>query len=761
MCRIVVTGTGIVSALGIGKAETLDNLMAEQRALRPVQYVRTMHSCLPVGEVPYNDDELKGLLSVPADERIPRSPLLGRLALQEALSESRLSGKPIKRVAFINGNTVGGMEKTEQFYNDLFDKEDNEANIALHDCGACTDVIVQGADAGFDLVTTISTACSSAANALVAAANLIRAGIVDIAVAGGTECLSRFHLNGFNALRILDNEPCRPFDAHRNGLNLGEGAAYLVLETPTSAARRGVPVLCELSGYANVCDAYHQTATSPDGAGAVMAMSNALAMSGLQPADIDYVNAHGTGTANNDLSEGVALMRVFGKDMPKVSSTKSSTGHATSAAGSIESVIAVLALQHRFVPANVGFDTQMPELTFSPEGHVRNNVELRHVLNNSFAFGGNDTACIFSMPGTVPPRLLPKRKNAVYLRSAAQISAQKPLSDDWFSRPERLPYVLNESQDPDFAGFFPPMESRRMCKLIKRAIVTSLVALGEHGMPDAVITGTGLGCMHNTEKFLHAMLDNGEEFLQPTFFMQSTHNTIGSQIAIRLKCHGYNCTYAHRSTSFDSALLDALVQMELGQLRSALVGGHDEMTPAYFELSGKLGCWKKQPVECTELRNPNGKGTLAGSVSCAMLLSASHSEDALCRVSGMTMLYGPDSAELQASACRLLAREGITPGNVSAVVAGLNGDCDNDRIYLDFIRNFRPDVPVMWYKHIFGESFCASALGVYAGALALHRRHIPAHLRYDDDTATVQPQYLLVHNHFHNKDHTLTLLALC
>lgn len=761
MGRIVVTGTGIVSALGIGKTETLAKLMAAQRALRPVQYLRTIHTGLPVGEVPYNDDELKRQFSVSQKTTIVRSSLLGRIALQEALSEARLTGKNLERVAFINGNTVGGMEKTEQFYYDFFGKDENDANIALHDCGACTDVIVQGADARFDLVTTISTACSSAANALVAAANLIRAGIVDIAVAGGTECLSRFHLNGFNALRILDSEPCRPFDAHRNGLNLGEGAAYLVLETPTSAARRNVPTLCELSGYANACDAYHQTATSPDGDGAVLAMNKALAMSGLQPSDIDYVNAHGTGTANNDLSEGTALMHVFGKDMPGVSSTKSSTGHTTSAAGSIESVIAVLALQHRFVPANVGFRTQMPELPFCPVGQVQENVELRHVLNNSFAFGGNDTACIFSLPGTAPTRSPRKCKNAVYLHSAAQISAQKPLSDDWFTQPEMLQDVFNESQDPDYAGFFSPMESRRMCKLLKRAVVTSLVALGKHGMPDAVITGTGLGCMYNTEKFLRAMLDNGEEFLQPTFFMQSTHNTIGSQIAIRLKCHGYNSTYAHRGTSFDSALLDALVQMELGQLQTALVGGHDEMTPAYFELSDKLGCWKKQPVRCNELRKSAAKGALAGSASCAMLLSAGQGEGALCRIAGMTMLYAPSPQELQAAACSLLAHEGIAPGHVSAVVAGLNGDCDNDRIYLEFIRDFRHDVPMMWYKHIFGESFCASALGVYAGALALHRHQIPEHLRYDSCTESIQPQYLLVHNHFHNKDHTLTLLALC
>ena len=194
---------------------------------------------------------------------------------------------------------------------------------------------------------------------------------------------------------ILDHEQCRPFDATRAGLNLGEGAAYIVLETAASARKRGVTPIGELNGYGNACDAFHQTASSDDGEGAYLAMQKALDMSGLQPADIDYVNAHGTGTPNNDVSESQALKRVFGQHMPKVSSTKGMTGHTTSASGSVEAVICLLALQQGIVPANYGWKQPM-ENGITPVTACLQNVELKHVMCNSFGFGGNDSSLIIS-----------------------------------------------------------------------------------------------------------------------------------------------------------------------------------------------------------------------------------------------------------------------------------------------------------------------------------------------------------------------------
>ncbi len=195
---------------------------------------------------------------------------------------------------------------------------------------------------------------------------MIRHGLLDRAVAGGTDALTLFTLNGFNSLMILDREPCRPLDETRNGLNLGEGSAFLVLESEEMVRKSGKPVLGEVSGYGNACDAHHQTASSPEGNGAFLSMKLALESAGLAPADIDYINAHGTGTKNNDLSEGIAVERIFGSKVPAISSTKSYTGHTLGAAGAIEAVISILALTTGTIYPNLRFSQQMSELNFLP-----------------------------------------------------------------------------------------------------------------------------------------------------------------------------------------------------------------------------------------------------------------------------------------------------------------------------------------------------------------------------------------------------------
>jgi 3-oxoacyl-[acyl-carrier-protein] synthase-1 len=225
---------------------------------------------------------------------------------------------------------------------------------------------------------------------------MIRNGDLDRVLAGGTESLTKFHLNGFNALKILDKEPCKPFDEKRNGINLGEGAAYLILESEESVLQSGKQVICELTGWGNSCEAFHQTASSPDGIGAYLAMRKALKMSGLDIDDIDYINAHGTGTDNNDVSEGRAIEKLFGTTIPPVSSTKPYTGHTTSAAGATEAIIAILCLLEQVIWPNLNFTEPMKELSFVPVKELKTNINIRNVMTNSFGFGGNDTSLIFS-----------------------------------------------------------------------------------------------------------------------------------------------------------------------------------------------------------------------------------------------------------------------------------------------------------------------------------------------------------------------------
>jgi 3-oxoacyl-[acyl-carrier-protein] synthase-1 len=390
--RIVVTGLGIVSALGIGKDAHLCALKEGKSGVGKVKYLATKHTDIPVGEVKMSDDELKSLLGISSDSVITRTPLLGRIAMEEAVKQSGINDT--FRVAFINGTTVGGMEKSERYYLDFFEGKNTEY-IAVHDCGAGTEMIA-ASFGRFDLMSTISTACSSAVNSIIVGGEMVRSGRVDAAIVGGAESLSKFHLNGFNTLMILDKDVCNPFDANRNGLNLGEGAAYIVIESEESAKSRNAEILCELSGYGNACDAFHQTASSPTGEGAYLAMKKALEDAGLVPEEIDYINAHGTGTGNNDLSESVSIKRIFGERVPYFSSTKSLTGHTTSAAGGIEAVISILALQNGIIPGCVRFENPIEETGLIPVKKCMMQVELKHVMNNSFGFGGNDSSCIFS-----------------------------------------------------------------------------------------------------------------------------------------------------------------------------------------------------------------------------------------------------------------------------------------------------------------------------------------------------------------------------
>ena len=390
--RIVVTGMGIVSALGIGKDAHLCALKEGKSGVGKVKYLATKHTDIPVGEVKMSDDELKSLLGISSDSVITRTPLLGRIAMEEAVKQSGINDT--FRVAFINGTTVGGMEKSERYYLDFFEGKNTEY-IAVHDCGAGTEMIA-ASFGRFDLMSTISTACSSAVNSIIVGGEMVRSGRVDAAIVGGAESLSKFHLNGFNTLMILDKDVCNPFDANRNGLNLGEGAAYIVIESEECAKSRNAEILCELSGYGNACDAFHQTASSPTGEGAYLAMKKALEDAGLEPEEIDYINAHGTGTGNNDLSESVSIKRIFGERVPYFSSTKSLTGHTTSAAGGIEAVISILALQNGIIPGCVRFENPIEETGLIPVKKCMMQVELKHVMNNSFGFGGNDSSCIFS-----------------------------------------------------------------------------------------------------------------------------------------------------------------------------------------------------------------------------------------------------------------------------------------------------------------------------------------------------------------------------
>lgn len=394
--RICVTGIGCVSGIGLNVEEHSRAFREGRSGLGPVTLFPTRHE-VPVSEVKSTHEALKERLGISTSKVLSRTALLGMTAAREALSDSSLdlsSPSGPLRVGLISSTSTGGMDLTESFYPAFRENPSHGGRlryVASHDAADSTERMASFLGiTGFR--TTISTACSSAANAIMLGARMIRQGMLDVVIAGGTDALCKFTLNGFASLMILDKAPCRPFDESRAGLNLGEGAGYLVLQSEATISKAPY---CLLSGYANANDAFHQTASSSDGTGAYLAMKDALNKANLQPGEVDYINAHGTGTPNNDASESKAICRLFEDRIPYFSSTKTFTGHTLGAAGGVEAVFSVLSLHRGILYPNLNFTTPMQETGLIPVARYQEGVSLRSVLSNSFGFGGNNASLLF------------------------------------------------------------------------------------------------------------------------------------------------------------------------------------------------------------------------------------------------------------------------------------------------------------------------------------------------------------------------------
>jgi 3-oxoacyl-[acyl-carrier-protein] synthase I len=393
---VFVAGLGIISGIGQDVKSSLASLLSGRAGIGDIRWLETVHkNRIPVAELPMSNEMLAALAALPAST--PRTALLSSIAAREALADAGVGTFTGIRVGFISANTVGGMDKTEHFFQSWLQNPSAARlrEVVHHECGSVTEIVADQLGVR-DYISTVSTACSSSANAIFTGARMIENDLLDIAVAGGADALTRFTLNGFNTLMILDKEFCKPFDENRKGLNLGEGAGYLVLVSEKMLGLLGKQAYCRLSGYCNANDAYHQTASSPEGTGSYLAMKGALASAGVKPQGIDYINLHGTGTQNNDVAEGTAIKLLFEPRFPKMSSTKSFTGHTLGASGGMEAVFSVLAISNGLIFPNLRWHTPMKELPFVPETSLLTGQQVGHVLSNSFGFGGNCSSLIFS-----------------------------------------------------------------------------------------------------------------------------------------------------------------------------------------------------------------------------------------------------------------------------------------------------------------------------------------------------------------------------
>jgi 3-oxoacyl-(acyl-carrier-protein) synthase len=385
---------GVISAIGNSVAENHQSLkdatcgISKALDLFPTKYA----GLLPFGQVQISTADLQKKLQV-TEPGVTRTTLLALHALNEAIADCGIATEEIQAfdTALIGANTVGGMCLTDELYNDANNITDGSDYLSSYDC-ASVNLYLQKHFKINGVVNTINTACSSSANAIMYGAMLMKNGYAKRAIVGGTDSLAKFTINGFNALHILSDEYCTPFDEGRKGLNLGEGAAFLILEKEEDI--KGRKVYAALTGYSNANDAYHPSSLSDEGDGPFLSMQGALNIANLSADKIDFINAHGTGTENNDEVESRAMMRLF-DDPPAFASSKGNIGHTLGASGAIEAVYSILSLMNQEIYENLHFKNAIPSTGLIPvQSYTK--MPVNHVMSNSFGFGGSCSSLIFS-----------------------------------------------------------------------------------------------------------------------------------------------------------------------------------------------------------------------------------------------------------------------------------------------------------------------------------------------------------------------------
>ncbi len=349
----------------------------------------------------------------------------------------------------------------------------------------------------------------------------------------------------------------------------------------------------------------------------------------------------------------------------------------------------------------------------------------------------------------------------LYITGLGNISPQKTWDNNHFlDEVEGVETNRLQCQDPNYKEYITGDMVRRMSRIIKMGMAAGKICLAdaECTMPDAIITGTGLGCIEDTEKFLTNMIRNNEEFLTPTSFIQSTHNTVSAQIALVLKCHNYNFTYVHRGFSFESALLDCFIRITSGESGTVLLGGMDEMTPNTFTILQRLGHYKMKPVNNLGLLKDNSRGAIAGEGAAFFLLSANPGAKNYAKIEALDTFYKPVSVSIPAHISAFLERSGKSIDEIDLILLGISGDLVNDKVYSDVRGQMFKEKSQAWFKHLCGEYQTASSFGLWLAAMAIKNRQVPETVRLNG-VIPGKPGNILIYNHYRNLEHSLMLVS--
>jgi hypothetical protein len=352
-----------------------------------------------------------------------------------------------------------------------------------------------------------------------------------------------------------------------------------------------------------------------------------------------------------------------------------------------------------------------------------------------------------------------------YIRGIGNISPQLTFDNSVFLEEVREYNTARmQAIGPDYKNYILPNQLRRMSRLLKMGVTAAGICLHDAGVekPDAIITGTGLGMMEETEKFLNGILDNDEKLLNPTAFIQSTHNTVGAHIAVMLGCNQYNLTYVNGPVSLENALLDSLMIVEERPSDKVLLGGIEEITEAHFVITDSMGFWKKEPLSNLDLLSNKTPGTLAGEGASFFLLSKEIHPHNYCQIRGISTLYNPEKKPVAIEFIgEFLSRHNLGAADIDLVILGMNGDLASDAIYEPVSGYFKGKSASAWYKHLSGDHYLASSFALWLAAKVAKSQLIPAITRLDEPTQTGRIRNILIHNHYKNIHHSLILVSSC
>jgi len=611
--RCVVTGLGLVCALGDDAASCAASAFSGKSGIKDVESFGTANCYSHKGaEVALKDEEL-------CSEKYDRTTLLCIKAAGEAISDSGLDleKEDRKKIGVILGTCIGGAASIDKYYQDSYegrpaDKED----IFRMPASAIANNVAS--HFGLDGITAnIVNACAAGTMSLAGACDMIRSGKADVFVAGGCDSFSSLAYAGFHALHALSEEACSPFN-HSNGITIGEGSGVLIIESYEHAIARGAKIYCDVLGAGVSSDAYHITAPRPDGEGQMSAIRRAAANSGVDFSEIDYINAHGTGTSKNDEAEFLSLKTLFGNrpDLA-VSSTKSMNGHCLGAAGSIEAVLTIEAMNRGEVPPTIGYSSEDIEALKEKScgiGFVANEKQTKDVkvaMSNSFAFGGNNASIVFSKE----PREIKSGRNTdpIYITGIGEVTGTKAEGASDY-RADISPDIFKQHEVK--TAFL-----RKLDRFSELQLLSGIVALEDAGIKVddtnaddiGIVIGTSDGPITEIVNFQKLVIEKGIENGSAFMFPNTVYNAAGGYLSIFTGIKGYNITIANGFQAGLQSVMYACEAIRRGDENVMLASGTDELTDIEAELYQNAGY----------LGNGKDNGTVLGEGSVTLILESS------------------------------------------------------------------------------------------------------------------------------------------